>query len=220
MEGLNGKALAAYKGRLILQPEQRHLLIGSLLGDGCLRFPGRSHHANLTVEHGEEQKEYVWYKYERLREWVLTPPRNVVRTYHKDRTRSLGSWRFSTITHPVFTDYHTLFYRDGAKVVPSNLCDLVEDPLTLAIWLMDDGSKNKDVLFLSTQNFTSQEQQQLCECLRRRFGIDATVNFHSHGKTRKLYRIRLTRAGSLQAARLVAPYVVASLSYKFSAIPL
>jgi len=220
MKGLRGKALAAYKQQLVLSPEQHHLIIGLILGDGSMRFPGRSHHANLTVEHGEEQKEYVWWKYERLKEWVLTPPSRVSRIYHKDRTRTIVSWRFSTITHPVLSSYHELFYRSGIKTIPENINDLIVHPLTLAVWLMDDGNRNKDVLFLSTQNFALQEQERLRRCLWERFGIDSTLNFHSHSKGEKLYRIRLTREGSKRASQLVMLYVLPSLMYKFSAIPL
>jgi hypothetical protein len=220
MKGLRGKALAEYKQRLTLQPEQHHLVIGLMLGDGNLRFPGRSRQANLTVEHGDDQQEYVWYKYERFREWVLTLPSRVLRIYHKDRSRTLGSWRFSTISHPTFTAYHHLFSRDGRKIVPENISDLVEHPLSLAVWLMDDGNKNKDVLFLSTESFTVQEQERLRSCLRERFGIDSTLNFHSHSNGQDLFRIRLSREGSKRAVKLIAPFVLASLSYKFSAVPL
>jgi hypothetical protein len=220
MNELRGKALADYKQQLVLKPEQHHLIIGMILGDGSMRLPGRSHHANLTVEHGEQQKEYVWWKYERLREWVLTPPSRVSRIYHKDRTRTIVSWRFSTITHPALTSYHELFYRNGVKTIPENVSDLLVHPLSLAVWLMDDGNRNKDVLFLSTQNFTPQEQDRLCRCLWEKFSIDSTLNFHSHGKGRKLYRIRLTRESAKKACELIRPYVLPSLRYKFSAIPL
>jgi hypothetical protein len=221
MERLNGpKALAEYKQRLNLQPEQHHLLIGSILGDGCLRFPGRSHHANLTIEHGEAQREYVWFKYERLQEWVTTPPAQVRRIHHKDRDRTLTSWRFSTLSHPAFTDYYTRFYVDGIKTIPATICDLVTAPLTLAVWLMDDGNRNKDVLFLSTESFSVAEQVLLGGCLARRFGIESTLNFHSQSHGRRLYRLRLTRAGSRKAVELIRPYMLPSLTYKFSAIPL
>jgi len=221
MQRLKGPiALAEYKQRLNLQPEQRHLLVGSILGDGCLRFPGRSHHANLTVEHGEAQREYVWFKYERLQEWVTTPPAQVRRVYHKDRTRATTSWRFSTLSHPAFTEYHTIFYVDGVKTIPANICDLVTDPLTLAVWLMDDGNRNKDVLFLSTECFSVPEQELLGGCLERRFGIETTLNLHSHSQGRRLHRLRLTRAGSRKAVQLIQDYVVPSLAYKFSMIPL
>jgi len=220
MEWLRGKALAEYKQRLVLRPDQHHLIIGTMLGDGNLRFPGRSHHANLTVEHGELQKEYVWYKYEQLKEWVLTPPAEVSRTYHKDRTRVLKSWRFSTVSHPTFTSYHSLFYREGIKRIPDNLGDLLESALALAIWLMDDGNKNSDVLFLSTESFSVQDQERLRCCLWQKFGIDSTLNFHSHSNGQDLFRIRLTRQGSKRAVELIAAHVLPSLSYKFSAIPL
>jgi len=220
MEGLRGKALAAYKQRLVLTPEQHQIVLGSLLGDGCLRFPGRSRHANLTVEHGELQHEYVWFKYEMLKEWVLTPPSSVTRTYHKDRTRKLISWRFSTVSHSAFSHYHKLFYRDGVKSIPQNISDLVAQPLTLAVWLMDDGSRNKDVLFLSTESFSIHDQNLLRACLLERFQISSTLNLHSHSNGQALYRIRLSREGSKRAVELVSPYVLTSLRYKFSAVPL
>ena len=220
MKELSGKALADYKQRLVLKPEQRHLIVGTILGDGFLRFPGRSHQANLTIDHGGVQKEYVWWKYERLKDWVLTPPRQLSRVYHKDRTRTLVSWRFSTISHLALTFCYKLFYRDGKKVIPMNIGDLVTHPLTLAVWLMDDGSKNQDVLFLSTQNFSTQEQEHLCRCLWKNFGIESTLNFHSISNGARLYRVRLTREGSKKAWQMVMPYIIPSLQYKFSAIPL
>lgn len=216
---LRGKALVAYKQNLVLQPTQHHLIIGSILGDGCLRLPGRSHHANLTIEYGDEQKEYVKWKYERLREWVLTSPKQVSRSYHKDRTRHLVSWRFLTITHTALTYYYNLFYPNKTKIIPPYINELLTHPLALAVWLMDDGSKNKDVLFLNTQNFVKQEQELLQQCLWDIFQIDSTLNFHSYSKDKKLYRIRLTRNGSHKACQIVMRYVIPSLRYKFQLYP-
>lgn len=161
--------MASYKQELVLKPKQHHLIVGLLLGDGSMRCPGRSHHANLTVEHGAAQKEYVWWKYERFKEWVLTPPNEIRRIYHKDSNRMLVSWRFSTITHAAFTNYYKLFYRD---------------------------------------------------CLWETFRIDSTLNFHSHSQGHRLYRIRLTPKGAQRACKIIMPYVLPSLMYKFSAIPL
>lgn len=217
---LSGKVLVGYKQHLVLKPEQHHLIVGTILGDGFLRFPGRSHQANLTIDHGDKQREYVWWKYEQLKEWVLTPPKQLSRVYHKDRTRTLISWRFSTVSHTSFSTYYDFFYRDGSKIIPVNISDLVIHPLTLAVWLMDDGNKNQDVLFLSTQNFAVQEQERLRCCLQSNFGIESTLNFHGYSKGERLYRIRLTREGSKKAWQLVRPYVIPSLKYKFSAIPL
>lgn len=150
----------------------------------------------------------------------VNPSETVSRVYHKDRRRTLISWRFSTVSHSSLTAFYRLFYRGGIKVVPMNIDDLIIHPLTLAVWLMDDGSKNQDVLFLSTQNFAIQEQEQLCGCLWKNFGIESTLNFHSISNGARLYRIRLTREGSKKAWRIVRPYIIPSLQYKFSAIPL
>ncbi len=57
---LKGKALEKYKEALKLSETQRALLIGSILGDGNLRIPGRNVEANFIVDHGEEQKDYIF----------------------------------------------------------------------------------------------------------------------------------------------------------------
>ncbi len=65
----------------MLTKEEWDILVGSLLGDGCLRIMGRSKVPAFSVSHGENQKAYVFWKYEKLKRWVNTPPWREERVY-------------------------------------------------------------------------------------------------------------------------------------------
>ncbi len=211
---LRGKKLQEYKNKLVLSQRQRELLIGSLLGDGSIRIPGHNRNANFIVAHGEDQKEYVWWKYSLLKEWVLTPPTRSVRRYYKDKTRNSISWRFLTLSHPQLTEMYQIFYRDNRKIVPNDIEKLLISPFSLAVWIMDDGSRNKEALFLNTQNFSFREQERLCKCLKKNFNLDATINVHSVYNGKQFYRIRINTESTRKLCCLVQKYLLPSMYYK------
>lgn len=219
MASLNGEALRKYKEELRLSENQRALVIGSILGDGNLRIPGRNKEANFIIDQGKAQKDYVFWKYKIMREWVLTPPKKVVRVYHKDRTRKTISWRFLTISHPEFTKFYQMFYRKGKKIIPESIKKLLNNPLTLAVWIMDDGTKSGESFFLNTQNFTRKEQEELIRCLKENFGIEGKINIHSYWKGKILYRIRINSISLEKFYKLVGSYILPQFRYKFPLYP-
>lgn len=216
---LRGKALKQYKEKLSLSGIQRALLIGSILGDGNLRIPGRNKETNFIIDHGEEQKDYVFWKYKIMKEWVLTPSKKLTRIYHKDRTKKTTSWRFLSIAHPEFTRYYRMFYHKERKIIPNSIKGLLNSPLILAVWIMDDGTKSGESFFLSTQNYTREEQERLIECLKENFGIEGKINIHSHWEGKILYRIRIKSASLPKLYKLVESYILPRFRYKFPLYP-
>lgn len=216
---LRGKALRRYKEELRLSETQRALVIGSILGDGNLRIPGKNKNANFIVDQGKDQKDYVFWKYKIMKEWVLTPPKRVVRIYHKDRTKITTSWRFLTIAHPEFTRFYRLFYPHGKKIIPRSITRLLDNSLSLAVWVMDDGCKSGESFFLSTQNFTRQEQEKLIQCLEENFGIKGKINIHSYWKDKVLYRIRIGSTSLEKLYKIVEPHILLQFRYKFPLYP-
>src|ERR1700730_4706930 len=49
-------------------------------------------------------------------------------------------------------------YEEGKKRVPSNI---TLNPLILAVWFMDDGSKSRSACYLNTQQFCVADQELL-----------------------------------------------------------
>src|SRR3989344_3230513 len=80
---------------------QLDVIIGSLLGDARLECRSKgiraSYTARFRVHHGEKQKEYVWWKYEILKDLVSKEPRKIS-SINKKRNLKEVSWYFHTIT--------------------------------------------------------------------------------------------------------------------------
>lgn len=199
----------------MLTKEEKDILIGSLLGDGCLRIIGRCRVPAFSVDHGEDQKDYVFWKYEKLKRWVATPPWREERIYHKDKNRKTFSWRFQTLSNSVFSDLYNTFYENRKKIIPENIGELLKSsPLTLAVWLMDDGNKNHQAVFLNTQSFSLSEQQKLCKVLYDIYGFHVTLNKHSKSNGVELYRIRIDTESTKRLKRVIGKYILPQFYYK------
>ena len=184
---------------------QRSIIIGSLLGDGYLRIvPGRKA-ALLEINHAFSQKRYVDWKYNMLVSLCRSAPKARANNGKKI------AYRFSTRQHQELTDLYKLFYRNGKKLIPSNLC---LDPIMLAVWFMDDGSKCRDSdVYLNTQQFTMENQVKLLEYLNK-LDLKASLN-----KDKDYYRIRFISSSIDKLKELVGQNIVPSMYYKISYNP-
>jgi hypothetical protein len=183
---------------------QRSVVIGCILGDGYLRkVPGRKD-AFLEVNHSIKAKEYVDWKYGILRDICVSEPKE--RKMDEKRT----AYRFFTRQHPELTELYEKFYQSGKKVIPRGI-EL--DPIILAVWFMDDGSKTKkgDV-YLNCQQFDFQSQRRLLHALRI-MGVRARMN-----KDKKHYRIRIYKESIPRFLELIRPYIIPSMRYKIAGL--
>jgi len=184
---------------------ERSIIIGSLLGDGYMRIiPGRSN-AFLEINHSIKAREYVDYKYESLKRLCESAP--------KERASNEGrvAYRFFTKQNKELTDLYNIFYKNNKKIIPK---DLVLDPIILAIWYMDDGSKCRDHdIYLNTQQFSINDQKILLNKLRE-LNINARLN-----KDKKYFRIRILKTSIKTFMRIISPYVFKSMYYKLVMTP-
>jgi hypothetical protein len=188
-----------------LTSTQHAILLGSLLGDGTLRRQGNRLNALLEVNHTYKQQDYVDWKWQQFRDYILTPPKS-----RKGKGVRIA-YRFTTRSLPIFTDYYDSFYIQGRKCIPSNL---KLDPLSLAVWFMDDGNKSRSAFYLNTQQFTLKEQQFLQKILFDTFGFNSALN-----RDKIYFRIRISTKSSLSMKRLIEPYVISSMRYKLTNDP-
>ena len=123
-----------HKSKLKLTNYQRELLIGLLLGDGHLEtVNGRTY--RLRVEHGAQQKPYLDWLFDQFREWI---PAGAPRK--KERSDGRVSYEFTTCYHGAFRFCAQQFYKNKQKHIPNHFHKLI-NPVALAIWFMDDGSR-------------------------------------------------------------------------------
>ena len=184
---------------------QKSVILGSVLGDGHIRImPGRKD-AFLEINHSIKAKEYVDWKYSVLRDICKSPP----------KTRKSGenrvAYRFFTKQREEISEMLKKFYRNGKKVIPS---DFRLNPVILAVWFMDDGSKSrKSDVYLNTQQFSYLDQKRLLHLLRL-MGLKARLN-----RDKKYYRIRFLKESVPELNRIIGEYVVPSMRYKLSYDP-
>ncbi len=193
------------KKRLKLSNFQREVLIGSILGDGHLELNWSKTNVKLKLCHSQKQQEYIAWKYEIFRDWVL----NGLKTYEK--TRSI---LFKTISHPEFTRLWGIFYKKGRKIIPKGIRRFLS-PVSLAIWFMDDGNiirRNGKVygFHLNTQSFSLSENKLLAKALKDLYGIQVLLE-RNHGK----YRLRIMQKKSRAIlVKCIQKYVIKSMKYK------
>ena len=184
---------------------QKSIIIGSILGDGYLRIiPGRKD-AFLEINHSIKAKAYVDWKYSMLKDISGSAP--------KERENGEGkkAYRFFTRQNPEITILLNKFYKDGKKIIPK---DLELDPIILAVWYMDDGSKCRDGdVYLNTQQFSIADQKRLIYLLRQ-LGLRARLN-----KDKKYYRIRFLKDSVGKFNQIIKPYIIDSMQYKLSNDP-
>jgi recombination protein RecA len=177
---------------------QRSIIIGSLLGDGAMRCKVN---ALLEINHSFAQKFYVDWKYQQLANLVTTPPKA------RKGNGARIAYRFTTQSLPELTSFYEWFYSGGHKVVPR---DLVLDPLSLAVWFMDDGCKSYRALYLNTQQFDLDSQKRLIGFLSDQLDVKATLN-----RDKQYFRIRIAVESVPRLKAIVIPHILWQFQYKF-----
>jgi len=194
----------------VLTKEQNSLIIGTLLGDGCLEK--QNVNSRLKIDHFSVNKDYVFWKYKILENVAADKPR-IIRQLNKRSGKICERWAFATRSEPVLNPYFDLFYGTGKKELNLGFIKLFKEPLSLAVWLMDDGYKRNDcnAIRFSTDCFTLNENQILQNCLKINFGVDSKI----HRKA-KVWNIYIPTREMNKVREIILPYIsqVKSMIYK------
>jgi len=186
-----------------LSPDQESVLIGTLLGDGCLAMHG--HHARLHVKHKAAHRSLAEFKRSTFESYLSM-------ALHEFDQR-LGGKRypcvqFVTRTSPVFTHWRRRFYVDGRKQIPDDITDLLT-PLAIAVWSMDDGSADHCGVTIQTHSFDHDEVERLARALSEGFDIVATIRANKGRSILYIGKQSLPAFGSI-----VRPFILEDLEYK------
>ncbi len=182
-----------------LREDQRQMILGSILGDGSLRYASE-HNVQFRVGHGEKQREYCEWKHEMLAPFA-----------HKVAPTGSGIG-FDTIPMRQLAWLHEAVYaKVGGRVVTDELIDQL-DERSIAAWYCDDGSfsghyerwgHGKAVIYNTT----------LCEADKERLAD----RFEQMGIGRPTVTYRELLFSGERARQLherIAPYVHPSMDYK------
>jgi LAGLIDADG DNA endonuclease family len=196
--------------RIGISDLQRAFLIGSLLGDGCIDKKDNRPSARYITSHSLKQKDYMeWIK------CVLDPLSSDISWYkahNKQVNKTYDFGNLHTMGHEYFLELRDLFYDGRKKIIRAELGTLMTHPLSLAVWVMDDGClvRESNRIILCTDCFTYDEHTILIKLLNDNFGLSAKIYEYNH----KYFRIRFGQKDSRKLSNIIRPFVIESMKYK------
>lgn len=213
-----GKKLPPRSKEIEISFNAEQLILGSILGDGTVSKNRRLEDSTLnlnskiSIKHSIDQEEYVFHK-QRLfeNENIKThlSYRNPPEISHYIQNREVKgkvSIVLDTLKNISFNKYRNLFYTDRKNII-DYLYKL--EALGLAIWFMDDGSKNISGYYLHTNSFTHEEHLILQDILYKNFNLETSIH-----KSKDKYILYIKRNSVKKFNQLVIPFICDSMIYK------
>lgn len=192
----------------------KEIVLGTLLGDGFLQSM-KDGSVRLEIGHTLVQEDYVRWKYQELKKFVGAKP-HLIKIYDQRYDKTYTQWRFKTKANSFFVPFYNYFYKGDKKIIRRNITQILNSPITLAVWFMDDGGRRNDSygLFLNTLSFTFEEQQILVQCLKDNFSLESRIHWIQCG-----YRLYIPSKEAKKFCEIIYPHIVPSMKYKLSYDP-
>ena len=193
---------------IILNDTEFQVVLGSLLGDGCItkKCSGNNAGGVLSIRHCKAQKDYIYFKQSLLKNISTV----FVSHHYDDRFQNPEYIAFDLYTKSI-KQLGELRDRWYTPVKTINKEDLYKiNPLGLAIWYMDDGYKCKPYggAILCTNAFSRNELEIIKEMFLDKFNIEVTTNFRSSNV------IYIPSSQFPKFKILIEPYIIPSMKYK------
>ena len=193
-----------------LTKQQTSVLIGTILGDGFLQKTGEKN-ARLRLEHSQKQKDYVLWKGNIFGRLFQGKP-NYLERIHPKSKETYKYCRWQSSAGPAFGKWRKYFYPNGKKIIPINIGEILTEPITLAVWYMDDGYFNKidrnSYIYLG--RVTRTETEILQKAIMKNFDIVATI----YDKKNKGFVLFFGAKETKKLQALIRPFIIESLQYK------
>lgn len=177
------------KSKLVLNPDQLQVVLGSYLGDGSLSKQSQFNTYRLRLTQGKAQSNYLKAKA------TIFQLNNI----HLGRSGYTGDLSILNAQTRVFILDNT----------PYNLLKNL-DARGLAIWYMDDGSlSNSNNVALHCNSFGLSETEYLQDILKTNFDLETTL-----GTPKGYNTLYLNKQNGEKLLKLIAPYMHEELFYK------
>ena len=197
------------KLRFVLSDRQRDILVGSLLGDANVHLKGKE--CRVFFKHSAHQLPLLAWK-RQVFDGITGMAIN--RFGQKVKGKEYQFAQFVTLTHPAFTELRRIFYRKKRKVIPKSIDTLLTHPISLAVWLMDDGAKDNVGLTIQTHSFTGSEVRRLISVLKKNFNL-----FTTSRKNKERLIIYFPKSQIERLWEIVESYILPEYRYKFPVTP-
>lgn len=170
--GLNNLGATSNKELNVTTENLNQLLLGTIIGDGCI-FKGKGNkNYRMNLAHSLKQKEYFLMKYNIL--YPIVNSNFKERSWIDNRTmKEYSEIKLQTLTNPLYTKLYKIWYKDGKKIIPRKaIMELNEQ--ALAIKYFDDGSKTNHSYSFSMYDYDNNSIANFINWIDVKFGIEAT----------------------------------------------
>lgn len=202
-----------------MNTKKRSVLLGMLLGDGCLKTKThlkkdgeKSVYYEFVLAHSQKQKEYLEHKLDIFHSIMGGKKPKLC---YEQRT---NSYRFSRC-HKSFRIFHRTLYSNNSKKYFTEKVFRYLTPESLAIWYMDDGGVSKSgykgritscEMRIYTY-FSEGEADLAVNYFKTKWGIN--VKKRKYSKKNQWNLIFNTKEGS-KFELLISPFIIDSMKYK------
>lgn len=205
-----------------LSNDQYQIVLGTLMGDGCLIKSSKTELSNLYKvfwTHSEKQVDYLSWIKEQMFPFSVG---KLIKYQRTDRVRKNGDpliqYHLQTIGHDAFNRIHNILYRGTKKFVTRRYLNKL-DLLGIATWYMDDGSysiKNKSMV-LCTNGFSLSENRTIQKWFWQKFKIECKISKTTKKETGKIYYyLRFCVKDTIKFQDLISKYMIPSMQYKLN----
>ncbi|MBU1885280.1 hypothetical protein KKE34_01585 [Patescibacteria group bacterium] len=157
----------------------------------------------MCIEHARSQKEYLFWKYSKLKSAAYPKVAKVVRNDSRTNNQTI-SWRF--FLRQYFRPLRKAFYKNQKKVIPRAIYPWIS-PLLIAVWYMDDGYLDKKTYpLLMTECFSKSDTNFLVKSLKKKFQLNCFTNNKG--------RIRIRKQSADRFFNLIEPHIHQKMRYK------
>lgn len=192
--------------------EEEQVLIGTVLGDGSLSKWSKDSKVGGTrcsITHGFLQKNYLFWKYEKLKRFCNSKPKYSKR-YHKIKKKFYENYSFQLRSDTSLNKYRDLFYKNNIKTITLQLLEKI-DPLALAVWFMDDGARGTmGGYYLCTNCFSEIELNLIIDYFKSKWNLDCTI--HNNKDNRRV--LYINKKSGIVFKSLIEEYIHPDLKYK------
>lgn len=192
--------------------EHTKILIGSILGDGSLSpLSKRKQTSRIDISQHNSKLPYLLWLYEKLSKGIRLNPVFQKKGYNLHRFCSKSDKGLGVLRN--------LFYANsGKKIIPFNIQEILCDPISLAVWYMDDGTLDKRNKYhfnsmIASYCFSFEECEVLKKTLQKNFKINASVT--KCNMRGKIYpRIYIKSESMENFIEIIRPFIHPIFKYK------
>lgn len=190
-----------------LTPYQKQVLIGTLLGDSCIKMSSNANTSCLYYTHTIKNREYAEYKAKIFHNIII--PKGIIIRHSNNKLSKNDYVEFSSSRTTELSEWRKAFYTPK-KIINKEYMEKWFTDVSLAFMFMDDGNKSKRTIVLNTQGFTDEDNYWLVKFFEKRFHLKFSVVLHK----RKYKVLRLLTESSPRFITIVEKYLTPDMMYK------